>query len=49
MTGLLPVWNTIGIVEVAAFAARPGAGDRVAAMTLTGLCNSSAASAGNWA
>jgi hypothetical protein len=34
-TGSPPVWKTIGIVEVAALAARPGADVTHAAMTLT--------------
>ena len=34
-TGSPPVWNTISIVEVAAFAARPGADVANAAMTAT--------------
>jgi hypothetical protein len=34
-TGSPPVWKTIGIVEVAAFAARPGADVTHAAMTAT--------------
>jgi hypothetical protein len=31
----MPVWKTIGITEVAAFAARPGAADASAAITVT--------------
>ena len=43
----LPVWNTIGIAGVAAFAASAGAELRVAAITATGKRTSSAASAAN--
>src|SRR5262249_46842993 len=46
-TGSPPVWKTIGIVVVAALAARPGADVTHAAMTLTWWRTRSAASAGN--
>src|SRR5262249_49956069 len=47
LTGSLPVWKTIGIVEVAAFAARAGAEVPPAAITATRRRTRSAASAGN--
>ena len=47
LTGSAPVWNTIGIVAVAAFAASAGAEPRQAAITATGRRTSSAARTGN--
>ena len=47
LTGSVPVWNTIGMVDVAALAAAAGALVRVAAITATGRRTSSAASAGS--
>src|SRR5262249_7181334 len=45
--GSPPVWKTIGIAEVAAFAARPGADVAHAAMTVTWRRTRSAASVGS--
>jgi hypothetical protein len=48
-TGSLPVVNTIGMVVVAALAERTESLPPTAAITATGICTSSAASAGRLA